>query len=137
MAYCITIMVREFTERKQTASYDLVLLQRLAAADAIIYAGREVEKCLLRLKYSHDHLRQCIANLRSEDFHVSGRYAIEGTKPVRYTFWMDVYRYQCTYYPRDDSNDDPRDDDLYIKLSLSGDCVTVTVQSFHEWGRVS
>ena len=127
-------MVRQFTERKQKASYDLALLQRLAAADAITYAGIEVEKCLLRLGYSHDHLRQCIANLKPGDFEVSGRYTY-GKKPVRHTVWMDVYRYKCTYYPNDDSNDNPRADDLYIKLSLSGDCVTVTVQSFHEWGR--
>ena len=129
-------MVRRFTETKARASYDLALLQRLAAADSIIYAStKTIEACLDRLGYSREHLRACIALLKPSDFDRSGRYAIEGTTPPRFTFWMDVYRCKCTYFPDDHSDQGARQDDLYIKLSLSRDCVCVTIQSFHEWDR--
>lgn len=129
-------MVRQFTERKGKPSYDLGLLQRLAAAGSISYASAwRIEACLDGLGYKREHLLGCIAMLEPKNFETSGRYLIEGSTPPRFTFWMDVYRLKCMYYPRDDSDDDGRLDDLYIKLSLSHDCVCVTIQSFHEWDR--
>ena len=45
-------MVSQFTETKDHPSYDLLLLQRLAAADSIIYESvRNIEACLGRLGY--------------------------------------------------------------------------------------
>lgn len=125
-------MVRQFTETKDQPSYDLAQLQRLAAADSIIYASvRTIEACLERLGYDHESLRTCIGLLSPDDFQKSGRY-VNG---VVTTFWMDVYRLKCTYYPHDNSDEGAMQDDLYIKLSLSENCVCVTVQSFHEWDR--
>lgn len=63
---------------------------------------------------------------------VRGRYVDSaGSSP-----WMVVYRLKCTFFPRDDSDEGAMQDDLYIELSLSRDCVCVTVHSFHEWDRV-
>lgn len=125
-------MVREFTETKDRPSYDLALLQALAEADQIVYASvRNIEGWLDRLGYSHENLRSCIAMLSVDEFIKSGRYAIDAS---RFTFWMDVYRLKCLYTP-DEPDAEPRRDDLYIKLSLSGDCVSVTVHSFHDWNR--
>ena len=89
-------MVSQFTETKDHPSYDLLLLQRLAAADSIIYASvRNIEACLGRLGYDHENLRSCIAQLSPDDFDKSGRY-VNGAVT---TVWMDVYRLKCTYYP--------------------------------------
>lgn len=125
-------MVRQFTETKDQPSYALALLQRLAAADSIMYASaRNIENCLARLGYDHENLRACIGHLTPEDFQKSGRYVDAAFT----TSWMDVYRLKCTYFPHDDSDEGAMQDDLYIKLSLSRDCVCVTVHSFHEWDR--
>jgi hypothetical protein len=126
-------MVREFTEKRNWPSYDLARIQVLAESNRIAYASaRSIESWLARLGYSHEHLRECIGMLTEDDFVKSGRYAIDGS---RNTCWMDVYRLKTRYLPEGDSDEQPRQDDLYIKLSLSGGCVTVTVHSFHDWAR--
>jgi hypothetical protein len=126
-------MVSQFSEAKDKPSYDLALLQRLAAADSIIYdSARNIENCLARLGYNRENLRACIGHLTPGDFQKSGRYV----EAAYTTVWMDVYRLKCMYYPHDDSDEGAMQDDLYIKLSLSHNCVCVTVHSFHEWGRV-
>lgn len=125
-------MVRGFTETKDQPSYDLALLQRLAAADSIIYASvRNIENCLARLRYEHKDLRACIGYLTERDFKKSGRYVDAAVSSP----WMDVYRLKCMFCPNDDSDEGAMQDDLYIKLSLYRDCVCVTVHSFHEWDR--
>lgn len=124
-------MVREFTETKDRPSYNLAQLQALAKADQIVYGSvRSIEGWLYRLGYSHENLRDCIAMLSPDEFDKSGRYAIDSSQ---FTFWMDVYRLKCIYTPEPGA--EPISEDLYIKLSLSGDCVSVTVHSFHVWGR--
>lgn len=126
-------MVRQFTETKDQPSYDLAHLQRLAADDSIIYASvSTIESCLARLRYDHENLRACIGHLTVSDFKKSGRYVESASSSP----WMDVYRLKCTFFPHDDSDEGAMQDDLYIKLSLSRDCVCVTVHSFHEWDRV-
>jgi hypothetical protein len=129
-------MVRQFKETRDRPSYDLELLKRLVAADAFEYASaRNIQTCLDRLGYTREHLQDCIALLERENFEVSGRYQIDGSSPPHFTFWMDVYRCKCSYFPEGASDEEARQDDLYIKLSLTRDCVCVTIQSFHEWDR--
>jgi hypothetical protein len=126
-------MVREFTETRDWPSYDLARIQVLVESNRIAYASaRNIESWLARFGYSHEHVRDCIGMLSKDDFVKSGRYAIDRS---RHTCWMDVYRLKCQYLLDGDSDEQPRQDDLYIKLSLSGGCVSVTVHSFHDWAR--
>lgn len=129
-------MVTKRTEKRAKPRYDLEEIRRLAAAGKVAYvSATNVERCLARLDYSRQNLLHCIEILQSRDFQESVRYSLKDRGLKGHTPWMDVYRLKTTYRPDDDPDDEAKEDDLYIKLSLGEGSLNVWVHSFHEWDR--
>jgi hypothetical protein len=103
-------------ERRASPEYSLTRVKELARTESVHLTQRSTRDSQ-DLGYSFEQVCECLAELEPEDFEHSVRY--EWT-PV----WLDVYKMR---------NKTPasRIDDLYIKIRLNRDCITVTVCSFH------
>jgi len=105
-------------EWKERPEYSLNRVRELAGAGAVHYGSQRVFVDTENLGYAPVDVHQCLASLEPSHFRKSIRYA-------SLNFWWDVYL--VTY----DSPSGHRDD-LYIKLKLDRDCITVVVGSFHK-----
>lgn len=107
-------------QTKYQPSYALDRIGELARQGKVIYGGRRVELDIQEnLQMSQEEVCRCIASLKPSHFRHSKLY------PDRRK-WMDVY---CRAWAVDGQTHD-----LYIKLMLSNNVMTVTLCSFH-WQR--
>jgi Motility quorum-sensing regulator, toxin of MqsA len=114
-------MVTSGTERKDSPSCSLQRIQELASQEAVAYGSSTVEIDISNLRYSHEDVCECLRVLAPEDFSHAERY---GPKQV----WLDVYKISMEF---PDERGRIFTDELYIKLKLDKDCVTVVLMSFH------
>lgn len=110
-------MVGRVADRRDEPVYDLDRVRELAGNRRVIYASRRVENDAENLDYGPDAVADCVASLQPEEFDESLRYANE-------KFWQDIYKCRRVS-PKGDT------DDLYIKLKLTRNAITVVLQSFH------
>lgn len=116
-------MVNRLADRRDTPVYDLDRVRELAGKGLVTFAGKKkeagtkVEQNAEDLGYSPDDVFACIASLQPGEFDESLLYPDE-------KFWQDVYKCRRTA-PGGEV------DDLYIKLKLTRNAVTVVLQSFH------
>lgn len=116
-------MVDRAADRRDAPVYDLDRVRELAGKEQVVFAGNKrgrgtrVEMNAQDLGYSPDDIFACIASLQPEEFDESLLYADE-------KFWQDVYRCRRTA-------PGGQVDDLYIKLKLTRNAVTVVLHSFH------
>jgi hypothetical protein len=103
-------------ERKSSPEYSLTRVKELARSESVQLTQRSTRDSQ-DLGYSFEQVCECLAELERADFEHSVRY--EGT-----TVWLDVYKMR-------NRTSTSRLDDLYIKIRLNRDCITVTVCSFH------
>ncbi|MTI50263.1 MAG: type II toxin-antitoxin system MqsR family toxin [Alcanivorax sp.] len=107
-------------QTRDVPAYALERICELACAGKVIYGGRRVELDIHEnLQMSQEEVCRCLASLEPSHFRHSKLY------PER-SKWMDVY---CRPWSVDDQIHD-----LYIKLMLSKNVMTVTLCSFH-WQR--
>lgn len=113
-------MVTTPLERNDRPAHSLDRIKELAAEEAVIYAGRDVQRDADGLGYSFEDVCRCITELEQRDFSQSIRYTPHGE-------WHDVYLMSYEHPKRCIR-------DLYLKLRLTRDCLLVTVCSFHPEG---
>ena len=107
-------------QTRDVPAYALERICELARNGKVIYGGRRVELDIQEsLQMSQEEVCQCIASLGPSHFRHSKLY------PGR-PKWMDVY---CRAWAVDGQTHD-----LYIKLMLGQNVMTVTLCSFH-WQR--
>ena len=116
-------MVSQPADRRAEPVYDLDRVRELAGKGRVIFAGKKrdagtkVEQNAEDLGYSPDDVFACIASLQPEEFDESLLYPGE-------KFWQDVYKCRRTA-PGGEV------DELYLKLKLTRNALTVVLQSFH------
>lgn len=110
-------MVTQWMETRDRRECALDHIRELAAAEAVHFASSRVQRDTANLKYSLQAVCKCLATLTDGNFKHSVRYSESGP-------WMDVYlvRYRG---PTD------QDDPLYIKFSMTRNCLCVVLHSFH------
>lgn len=89
----------------------------MAANQQVFYESGQVQLDVASLGYSLSTVCDCLCALTPDDFKESRLYV--GT-----TVWYDVYK--ITYI-----GIEPHVDSLYIKFTLSRDCLLVVLFSFH------
>ena len=107
-------------EKRSKPECALPRIKELATRQAVHYASSRVQNHTDALEYSFETVCECLAQLAPEDFHHAERYSADG-------HWLDVYL--MTFIGP--SN---HEDDLYIKLKLTSDCLCVVLLSFHAEG---
>ncbi|MCU5782506.1 hypothetical protein MA04_01806 [Alcanivorax balearicus MACL04] len=119
----VTIMVDPGSgdeQTKQIPAYALERIRELARGSKVIYASHRVELDIVdNLCMSQEEVCRCLASLESSHFRHSKLYPNQRK-------WMDVY---CPTWAVNGQVHD-----LYIKLMLSRNVMTVTLCSFH-WQR--
>jgi hypothetical protein len=110
-------MVTDEAQRRDFPACKLARIQELAASERVIYGSGQVALDVANLGYNLSTVCDCICALTPDDFKHSLLY---GTSNL----WYDVYK--ITYI-----GVEPHEDPLYIKLTLSGDCLLVVLFSFH------
>ena len=110
-------MVGQVADRRDAPVYDLNRVRELAGKGLVVFAGSRAENDAENLDYGPDAVADCLASLQPEEFDESLRYANE-------KFWQDVYKCRRVL-PKGDT------DDLYIKLKLTRNAITVVLHSFH------
>jgi len=112
-------MVADNDEQKRSrAEYSLNRVRELASNGAVRYGSNRVFLDTENLEYAPSDVHQCLACLEQRNYRGSVRYAGQ-------RFWWDEYL--ITYV-----SPSGHQDDLYIKLKLDRDCITVVLGSFHE-----
>jgi hypothetical protein len=114
-------MATQSQTKRDKPSHSRRRIQELARQEAVQYASRSVQKDVQNLGYSFEEVCECIAELRPGDFRDSTKYENSPN-------WLDAYTMPNVH---DASG---WTDDLYIKLALSGDCLWVSLHSFHREG---
>lgn len=109
---------RPVPERRHDAEYSLEQVHRLASFGQVDLRGIKIRQDLVDLGYELDDLCQCLAELERHHFRHSERYE-------NFTRWHDVYKKRHT-------GPDGQTRNLYIKLRLSRDCITIEMCSFHD-----
>lgn len=108
---------KEVRTRKAPA-YALDRIRELASLRKVVYGGRRVELDIAdNLHYSFEEVCQCLVSLQPQHFQHSKRYP-------NLPKWMDVYFLSWAPVGR-------KPDDLYIKLMLTRQTLTLTLCSFH------
>jgi hypothetical protein len=110
-------MVTQQNERRQRKEFSLNRIRELAAAGQVAHGSRDVSKDIENLSYSPDDVYQCLVSLTDEDYKESVNYG-------DHKGWLDEYL--ITY-----QSPTGHKDELYIKLKLNRDCVTIVLISFH------
>jgi hypothetical protein len=113
-------MVTQWMEKRDRPESSLERIHELAAQQEVAYGSTRVQRHIDNLGYSLEAVCECLRCLTPGHFQHSVRYSANGP-------WQDVYL--ITY--RSPSN---HDDDLYIKLKLTRDCICVVLCSFHSEG---
>jgi hypothetical protein len=110
-------MVDPVLDKRDQPVYDLARIRELAGKGLVVAAGSKVENDAQNLGYDPDALNGCISSLQAEEFDHAVRYPGE-------KFWQDVYKIR---------RESPQGaiDDLYVKLKLTRNWVTVVLHSFH------
>lgn len=92
-------------------------MKQIAAAGGVVLFGKKIRVDVAQLGYSHEDQCGCIAKLQATEFRESIKYP--DCKD-----WLDVYltRYLCAAGV---------ENDLYVKLMLTKDCLLVTLHSLH------
>ena len=116
-------MVTSNPQKRNKIEYSLSAIHRIAGERNVVYGSRDVQRDVLNHDYSLEDVCQCLQSLRQEDYDESVHY---GDKRG----WLDVYR--CRW-PAPNSSTSTIDD-LYIKLKLNRDCITIVIASFHPEG---
>ncbi len=112
-------MVTQSDSHRDYATFDLARIVELALAGKVVYVNSSVLRDTENLGYSPDDVHQCLASLTAGDFACGEAY---GSGPTK---WHDVYK--ISRYPSPTGHRD----DLYIKLQINKNCVTVLLYSFH------
>ncbi len=112
-------MVSESEERRSSSEYSLTRIRELALQGDVHYYSRRVHRHIENLNYRPEDIYTCLSMLTSAHYRGSVRY---GKKP-----WLDEYL--ITYKA---GNGQP--DELYIKLMLNKNCLTIILESFHPEG---
>jgi hypothetical protein len=110
-------MVTDGIQRRNSPACKLARIQELATNQQVVYESSRVELDVANLNYSLSTVCDCICALTPDDFEESVLYP--GS-----TVWYDVYK--ITYI-----GVEPHVDSLYIKFTLSGNCLLVVLFSFH------
>jgi hypothetical protein len=110
-------MVTHEPHRRGYPACRLARIQELAADERVIYAASQVQLDTASLNYSLSTVCACICALTPEHFLNSLLYP--GS-----TLWYDAYKI-------DFAGPNSRVDSLYIKFTLSQDCLLVSLFSFH------
>ena len=113
-------MVTQQEERRHRKEFSLNCIRELAAAGKVDYWSRDVSKDIENLSYSPDDVHACLASLTEDHYRESVNY---GDRKG----WLDVYH--ITY-----QSPTGHQDEMYIKLKLNRDCVTILLMSFHREG---
>ena len=100
--------------------YDLDIVRELAKRKAIEYRGPKVRLNIAVLGYDLNDVADCITQLTCRDFHKSTKY--------KSGEFDDIYK--CIYTKT--NNEETVKDELFIKLSLYKDCLTIDLGSFHQ-----
>lgn len=108
---------RSVEARFQLPSYSLDRVKELAKADRIQYIGKGVPKDIDGLGFTTMHVKECLCELTAGDFRESIKYSNRKKR-------LDVY---VTRFLGPSGLSVP----LYIKLSLSDGCLSVSLFSFH------
>lgn len=110
-------MVTDETERDSTPHYSLDRIRELAAGGHVSYGSSRVWVKIECLGYSPEDVYGCLANLNADDYSESIKYPNQ-------PFWLDVYH--CCFISSNGGKDE-----LYIKLKLTKNCLTIVLASFH------
>lgn len=112
-------MVTRELEKRPDPAYALVRVVELArnGIDHVQYVGRVLQDAN-NLGYAPHDLCQCLATLRTEDFHHAERYPND-------RYWRDVYLLPSFVSPGGHR------DNLYLKFMLKQSCLVVVLCSFH------
>lgn len=111
-------MVISTTQERKSSEYSLARIHELAKKGRIASGSRKVNNDILNLGYSVQDVCECLHNLRPQQYYKSEKHN---------DIWHDVYK--CKWSTPNLSEN--HYDDLYIKLKLDRDCVTVIISSFH------
>lgn len=103
--------------------FDLNLVKEVAAREDIIYE-RKARTDIVNLGYELSDVISCLQGLTPQHFDKSHTYINRG-HPQQ----MDAYVYTYTWL--DKSQEEERQDQLYIKLSLVNEKLSVNLASFH------
>ncbi len=103
-------------ERRSSPEYSLARVRELAASQCVNLTLRSTADSQ-DLSYSFEEVCECLSELQPQDFDHSVAYESNH-------FWLDVYKMR-------NKTSRSRIDDLYIKIRLNRDCITVIVHSFH------
>lgn len=103
-------------EKSSTPAYSLERVHELARSGEVAYGGQKVQRDIENLHFELDDVCRCLLSLNACHFKESVSYSDSG-------ICFDVYRVTCR--GRDDV-----DDQLFIKLRVSRDCI-VLLGSFH------
>lgn len=99
--------------------YDLDKVREIAKRKDIEYRGWKVRLDIANLGYNLNDVADCIAGLTSGNFHKSKKYESGQVDDI----------YKCIYERT--SNENSVKDELYIKLSLCNNCLSIDLGSFH------
>ena len=101
--------------------YDLDKVREAAKRKDIEYRGWKVRLDIANLSYELSDVADCISNLTLNHFHKTKDY---GNGQID-----DVYK--CVY--ENTTDEDTKFDELYIKLSLKNNWLSIDLGSFHLW----
>jgi hypothetical protein len=110
-------MVTDGSQRRNSPTCKLARIHELAGNQQVVYESSTVDLDVANLNYSLSTVCECICALTPDDFKESILYADSKV-------WYDVYK--ITYI-----GVESHVDSLYIKFTLSANCLCVVLFSFH------
>ena len=114
-------MVSEDPERRNNSEYSLDAIHRLAKSGNVNYGSPKVQRDVDNLDYSLEDVCECLQSLSNDNYYESVNYG-------DHKGWLDVYL--CNWPLRSTESSV----ELYIKLKLNRDCITIVLASFHPEG---